>query len=208
MVMSISHDEELGLPETPRRLSRRDLTQIAVFVIVVQMLILGVAGSSLLSLGLLAAMEGCCYALVYKFGGSDINAGIVLAIGLAHLIIASFIKIALLQSLDANLIVPTTTELVTLVYFICLVLAFLVSRRLPVIRLRAYSDPNQRTLGWLIIMSSVLMSLPLFSNPTDDTPDGSPANFLAVLSRGFPLVAMVSAVIHALKRSNGRSIID
>ena len=109
----------------------------------------------------LAAMEGGCYALIYKFGGSDINAGIVLAIGLAQLIIASFIKIALLQSLDANLIVPTTTELVTLVYFICLVLAFLVSRRLPVVRLRAHSDPNQRTLEWLIIMSSVLMRMVL-----------------------------------------------
>jgi hypothetical protein len=52
------------------------------------------------------------------------------------------------------------------------------------------------------------MLLPLFSNPTEDAGVDSPANFLAVLSRGFPLVAMVSAVIHALKRSNGRTIID
>ena len=199
---------EIELPEAPRRLSRRDLTQIAVFVIVAQILILGVTGSSLLSLSLLVAMESGCYALVYKFGGSDINAGIVLAIGLAQLIIASFIKISLLQSLDDNLIVPTTTELVTLVYFVCLILAFFVARRLPVMRFRAQSDPNLRTLEWLIIMSSVLMILPLFASPTDDAPGTSPANFLAVLSRGFPLVAMVSAVIHALKRSNGRTIVD
>src|SRR6185437_993455 len=101
-MVSVSHDEELGLPDTPRRLSRRDFTQIVVFIIAVQILILGVAGSSILSLTLLVAMEGGCYALVYKFGNSDINAGIILAIGLVHLIIASFIKVALLQSLDDN----------------------------------------------------------------------------------------------------------
>ena len=206
-MVSVGH-EEIGLPEASRRLSRRDLTQIVVFVIAAQVLILGVAGSSLLSLALLVAMEGGCYAVVYKFGNSDINAGIVLAIGLAHLIIASFIKIALLQSLDDNLIVPATTELVTLVYFVCLVLAFLVARRLPVPQARAQADPSLRTLEWLIIISSVLMILPLFSSPVDDAPGESPANFLAVLSRGFPLVAMVNAVIHALKRSNGRTIID
>jgi hypothetical protein len=206
-MVSVSHDDELG-QSAPPRLSRRDVTQIVVFVIVAQVLILGVAGSSLLSLALLVAIEGGCYALVYKFGSTDINAGIVLAIGLAHLIIASFIKVALLQSLDDNLIVPATTELVTLVYFICLVLAFLVARKLPVPRARAQADPSLRTLEWLIIMSSVLMILPLFSNPVDDAPGESPANFLAVLSRGFPLVAMVSAVIHALKRSNGRTIVD
>jgi hypothetical protein len=206
-MVSVSHDDELG-QSAPPRLSRRDVTQIVVFVIVAQVLILGVAGSSLLSLALLVAIEGGCYALVYKFGSTDINAGIVLAIGLAHLIIASFIKVALLQSLDDNLIVPATTELVTLVYFICLVLAFLVARKLPVPRARAQADPSLRMLEWLIIMSSVLMILPLFSNPVDDAPGESPANFLAVLSRGFPLVAMVSAVIHALKRSNGRTIVD
>jgi len=207
-MVSVGHDDELALPEAPRRLSHRDLTQIVVFVIVAQLLILGVAGSSLLSLLLLVAMEGGCYALVYKFGTSDINAGIVLAIGLAHLIIASFIKVALLQSLDDNLIVPAATELVTLVYFACLVLAFFAARKLPVPRARAQADPSLRTLELLIVISSVLMILPLFANPADDTPGGSPANFLAVLSRGFPLVAMVSAVIHALKRSNGRTIID
>jgi hypothetical protein len=208
-VVSISPEDEIAPPAASgRRLSRRDFTQIVIAVITIQLVILGVAGSSLLSLLLLATMEGGCYIVIYKFGGEDINAGIVLAIGLAHLIIASFIKIALLQSLDDNLIVPATTELVTLVYFACLVLAFLAARRLPVGRGRPFADPNVRTLEWLIIMSSILMILPLFSNPTDDAAGDSPANFLAVLSRGFPLVAMVSAVIHALKRSNGRTIID
>jgi hypothetical protein len=199
---------DLSPPAAGPRLSRRDLTQLVIFMIAAQNIILAVAGSSVLSLLLLTAMEGGCYAVIYKYGSSDINAGIVLAIGLSHLIIASFIKIALLQSLDANLIVPATTELVTLVYFACLVLAFLVSRKLPVARTRVYADPNLRTLEWLIIMSSILMLLPLFSNPVDDANVESPANFLAVVSRGFPLVAMVCAVIHALKRSNGRTIID
>ncbi len=206
---SVSPGEEIDLPVPSRpRLSRRDFTQLVTFMIAVQLVILAVAGSSVLSLFLLGGLEGGCYLLIYKYGGVDINAGIVLAIGLAHLIIASFIKIALLQPLDENLIVPTTTESVTLVYFACLMLAFLVARSLPVSRARTYSDPDLRTLEWLIIMSSVLMILPLFSNPTDDAAVESPANFLAVLSRGFPLVAMVSAVIHALKRSNGRTIID
>ena len=207
-MVSVSPDEiDLPVPSRPR-LSRRDFTQLVTFIVAVQLVILAVAGSSMLSLFLLAALEGGCYAVIYKYGSTDINAGIVLAIGLAHLIIASFIKIALLQSLDENLIVPTTTEFVTLVYFACLALAFLVARKLPVSRRRNHGDPNLRTLEWLIIMSSVLMILPLFSNPTDDAAGESPANFLAVLSRGFPLVAMVSSVIHALKRSNGRTIID
>src|SRR5579859_5353925 len=198
-MVSVSPDEEIDLPVPSRpRLSRRDFTQLVVLIVAVQLIILTVAGSSVLSLFLLAALEGGCYVLIYKYGGTDINAGIVLAIGLAHLIIASFIKIALLQSLDENLIVPATTEWVTLVYFTCLMLAFLVARKLPVSRARSHGDPNLRTLEWLIIMSSVLMILPLFSNPTDDTIGDSPANFLAVLSRGFPLVAMVSAVMHAL----------
>jgi hypothetical protein len=208
-VVSISDPTDDATPPAARpRLSRRDFTQIVILMIAVQNIVLAVAGSSALSLLLLTAMEGGCYVVIYKYGGTDINAGIVLAIGLSHLIIAAFIKIALLQSLDANLIVPTTTELVSLVYFICLVLAFLAARRLPITRVRIHLDPNVRTLEWLIIMSSVLMVLPLFSNPTDDVTVDSPANFLAVVSRGFPLVAMVSAVIHALKRSNGRTIID
>jgi hypothetical protein len=195
-------------PAARSRLSRHDFTQLVVFLIALQNIVLAVAGSSALSLLLLTAMEGGSYVLIYKYGGSDINAGIVLAIGLSQLIIASFIKIALLQSLDDNLIVPETTELVTLVYFVCLVLAFLVARKLPITRAKLHADPNLRTLEWLIIMSSVLMVLPLFSNPTDDANVDSPANFLAVMSRGSPLVAMVSAVIHALKRSSGRTIID
>jgi hypothetical protein len=193
---------------TRPRLSRRDFTQLVIFMIAVQDVILAVAGSSALSLLLLTVMEASCYVLIFKYGSTDINAGIVLAIGLAQLIIASIIKILLLQSLDANLIVPTTTEIVTLVYFICLLLAFVVARKLPITRIKQHADPNVRTLEWLIIMSSILMVLPLFSNPIDDATLDSPANFLAVLSRGFPLVAMVSAVIHALKRSNGRTIID
>jgi len=180
-MVSVSPDEiDLSVPSRPR-LSRRDFTQLVIFIIAVQLVILAVAGSSMLSLFLLAALEGGCYAVIYKYGSTDINAGIVLAIGLAHLIIASFIKIALLQSLDENLIVPTTTEFVTLVYFVCLALAFLVARKLPVSRRRNHGDPNLRTLEWLIIMSSVLMILPLFSNPTDDAAGESPANFLAVL---------------------------
>src|SRR5580658_9614981 len=128
--------DDVPPPAAGLRLSRRDLTQLVIFMIAVQNIILAVAGSSVLSLLLLTAMEAGCYALIYKYGSSDINAGIVLAIGLSHLIIAAFIKIALLQSLDANLIVPATTELVTLVYFACLMLAFLVSRKLPVARTR------------------------------------------------------------------------
>ena len=145
------------------RLSRRDFTQLVVFMIAVQDIILAVAGSSALSLLLLTVMEAGCYVLIFKYGNTDINAGIVLAIGLSHLIIASFIKILLLQSLDANLIVPATTEIVTLVYFICLVLAFLVARKLPITRTKLHTDPNIRTLEWLIIMSSILMVLPLLS---------------------------------------------
>jgi len=200
--------DDIVPPAARPRLSRHDFTQLVIFMIAVQDIVLAVSGSSALSLLLLTVMEAGCYILIYKYGSTDINAGIVLAIGLSHLIIASFIKIALLQSLDANLLVPATTEFVTLVYFVCLVLAFLVARKLPITRIKLHAEPTMRTLEWLIIMSSILMLLPLFSNPTDDANVDSPANFLAVVSRGFPLVAMVSAVIHALKRSNGRTIID
>ncbi len=205
---SAAEPTEEVVPTATRRLSRRDFTQIVILVVAIQNIVLAVAGSSPLALTLLTVMEAGCYIIIYKFGGSDINAGIVLAIGLSHLIIASFIKIAMLQSLDDNLIVPTTTELVTLIYFTCLMLAFLLSRKLPITRGKTYPDPSLRTLEWLTVISSILMLLPLFSNPTDDANLDSPANFLAVLSRGFPLVAMVSSVIHALKRSNGRTIIS
>src|SRR5438445_278917 len=95
-MVSVSPDEiDLSVPSRPR-LSRRDFTQLVIFIIAVQLVILAVAGSSMLSLFLLATLEGGCYAVIYKYGSTDINAGIVLAIGLAHLIIASFIKIALL----------------------------------------------------------------------------------------------------------------
>src|SRR5215469_13400389 len=136
-MVSVSPGDDIELPAARRpRLSRRDFTQLVTFSIAVQLIVLAVAGSSPLSLLLLGVMEGGCYVLIYKYGGADINGGIVLAIGLAHLIIASFIKIALLQSLDDNLIVPATTEIITLVYFICLVMAFLVARKLPILQSR------------------------------------------------------------------------
>src|SRR3984957_2496562 len=103
-MVSISDPTDDTAPTVAKpRLSRRDFTQLVIFMIAAQDIILAVAGSSALSLLLLTVMEASCYVLIYKYGGTDINAGIVLAIGLAQLIIASFIKILLLQSLDANL---------------------------------------------------------------------------------------------------------
>lgn len=210
-ILTISADpatEEIARPIAGLRLTRRDIAQLALLIVVVQDVILAFAGSSLLSLFLLTVIETTCYWMITRYGNSDINAGIIVAIGLSHLIIASFIKIAFLQSLDANLIVPTLTETITLVYFICLTLAFFAARRLPLTGLKAHFDPNQRTLEWLTIISAALALLPLLGSPNAESSSVAPSNFLAVASRGFPIVAMVTSVICALKRSNGRRIID
>jgi hypothetical protein len=53
------------------------------------------------------------------------------------------------------------------------------------------------------------MMMPLLlSNPTDDSESTAPVNFVAVATRGFQIVAMVASIICALKKSNGRRIID
>jgi hypothetical protein len=208
LVSSIHTMEDIADPVAGPRLTRRDFSQLAIFIVAAQDVILAVAGSSPLSLLLLTVMEAICYRMLTRYVSTDINAGIIVAIGLSHLIIAAFIKIALLQSLDDNLIVPTLTELISLVYFLCLTLAFYVARRLPLTRFKIHFEPNLRTLQWLTIMSTILMMLPLLSNPTDNPDSATPANFLAVSGRGFPVVAMVSSIICALKKSDGRRIID
>ena len=200
--------EEIAPPITGSRLTRRDTFQLFIIAVAAQNVILAFSGSSLLSLFLLTTIEAICYWMLTRYGDTDINAGIIVAVGLSHLIIASFIKIAFLQSLDANLIVPTLTETITLVYFGCLTLAFFAARRLPLTRFKVHFDPNLRTLEWLTVISAVLSLLPLFSNPIDESATTAPSNFLAVASRGFPIVAMVTSIICALKRSNGRRIID
>ena len=206
---SAGYEGDDGAAPTGRwSLSRHDVTQLIVFIVAVQDVVLAIAGSSTLSLVLLTVIEAICYILMYKFGNSDINAGIVLAIGLSHLIIAAFIKIILLQSLDDNLIVPTLTEIISLLYFVSLMAAFVVARKLPITRLKIHPEPNLRTLEWLIIMSSLLMLLPLLHNPTDDANVETPTNFLAVTARGFPVVAMVASILRALKKSGGRRVLD
>ncbi len=161
-----------------------------------------------MSLFLLIIMETTCYYLIVKYGRLDTNAGIIIAIGSTHLIVASFVKILLLQSLDENLIVPELTEFITLIYFIFATLAFFVARRLPVPRVRPSPEPNAKTLEWLMIISGVLMMLPLASPTDTDLNSVGPVNILGVATRGFAPVAMVSAVLCALKKSEGRKIFD
>ena len=205
-------DDEIA-PKARRSLTKRDLTNLIAFGIFAQDVILLSCGSSLLSLFLLTVMESGCYILMARYGRKDINCAIILAIALAHLIIASFIKIALLQSLDANLIVPELTELVVLLFFLSLVAAFLVARRLPILRIQVYEEPNVETLEWLALFSTVLMILPMLragagGDGGSDMNTNGPINIVGVATRGFATVAIVASVLRALKKSDTQRIID
>jgi hypothetical protein len=197
-----------GVPAPHRNAT--DLIAVGIFA---QNVILLVCGSSLLSLFVLTVMESGCYYLMVRYGAEDINCAIIFAVSLAHLIIASFIKIALLQSLDENLIIPGLTEFIVLLFFLSMVAAFFAARRLPILRFEAYQEPNAETLEWLALFSTVLMVLPLVRGSGADTAGagdvgGGLSNFVGVATRGFPTVAIVAAVLRALKKSNNTRVID
>jgi hypothetical protein len=201
--------DEIPSTQAAPLLTRRDSSNLFIIVVFLQNLILLLAGSGPLSLLLLTTVETICYYLISRHGKTDINATIILTIGLAHIIIASFIKIFLLQSLDDNLIVPDLTEFITLLYFSFLALAFAVARRLPIPRFRIQPEPNLKTLELLIVLSTVLMILPMVSTGSSAEVDtNGQTNFLGVATRGFATVAMVASIVHALKKSNGAQIFD
>jgi hypothetical protein len=208
-VLSISPPLDEPIAQAAPLMTRRDTNNLFLFGLFLQTAILLIVGSSPFSLFLLATMETICYILLIKYGSEDINCGIVIAVALTHLIIASFIKIFLFQSLDENLIAPFLTQSITLVYFLCITLAFFVARRLPIPRSRPRSEPSLKTLELLILFSVFLMLIPLINGNNDDANAANgQANFVGVATRGFPVVAMVTSVIRALKKSDGTRVID
>ena len=208
-MLSISTTLDQTVAPAAPPMTRRDTANLFLFGLFLQNALLLIVGSSVLSLFLLTTMESLCYFLLTRYARQDINTGILIAIGATHLIIASFIKILLLQSLDENLIAPTLTESITLVYFLCAVLAFFVARRLPIFFLRARPELNLKTIELLTLFSAFLTLLPLLSGRSDDTDAiNGQVNFIGVATRGFPIVAMVAAIVRALKKSNGTRIID
>jgi hypothetical protein len=200
--------DELVVQAVPL-MTRRDTNNLFLFGLFLQITILLILGSSPFSLLLLTTMETICYVLLIGYGREDINCGIIIAVGLTHLIIASFIKIILFQSLDDNLVAPFLAQSITLVYFLCITLAFFVARRLPIPRSRASPEPNLKSLELIILISVFLMMIPLLSGSSDnaDAANGQ-TNFAGVATRGFPIVAMVTSIIRALKKSNCTRIID
>jgi hypothetical protein len=191
-----------------RSLTSGDVTRLTIFIILTQDAILLAAGSGPLSLLLLTTMEFGCFHLMRRFGNEDINAAIILSICLTHLIIASFIKIALLQSLDDNLILPTLTEYITLVYFLLLLVAFFAARRLPLLWSRPHPELSLKALEWLIIISTALMLVSMVGQRGAETNSSDVSNFWGVATRGFPMVAMVASVTRALRISNGQKFLD
>ncbi len=208
MLSSASFSVDEAATQTIDVMTRRGTTNLFLSALFIQNIILLSVGSGPLSLLLLTVMEGTCYYLISRYGKIDINATIILSVAATHLVVASFIKIALLQSLDENLIVPELTESIVLTYFAALVGAFFVTRALPLPRTREKPEPNVKTLEYLTIISAVLMMLPLASPSDADINSTGPVNILGVATRGFAPVAMVSAITCALKKSDGRKIFD
>jgi hypothetical protein len=208
-VLSFDATSDTPTPQTRALLTPHDTNNLFVGGLTLQCVVLLIVGSSVFSLLLLATMEVTCYFLFIKYIKTDINSGIIIAIGLTHLIIASFIKILLLQSLDENLATPFLTEFITFIFFITLTFAFFVVRWLPLPRLAPSPEPNLRTLEAMTAISTVMMLIPLVTGKADDADAvNGQVNFFGVAMRGFPIVAMVSSVVHALKKSNGTKVIN